>query len=219
MAGYHIGSLDWSKFQRFVDEPSHAQLLAFSEFISDALDVHDQRLNEGDPLRDWPSNPEALCKLVKRRLTMSDWYGDLSDAGKDVWESALTGFCSDATSKGVGFRVESDGVYWDVITIAAQHHEIPVNQITGAILTQFGTRPYRYHPPAGRIPLLEDWHANHSMHTPDEVQMLLEELKDAGPAILSASEEQPRRDYQEELLPAVEKVARARRLLFITVDT
>ena len=48
---------------------------------------------------------------------------------------------------------------------------------------------------------------------------LLQELKEAGPTILSASHKDATRDYEEELLPAVEKVARTGRLLYIAVDT
>jgi hypothetical protein len=56
------------------------------------------------------------------------------------------------------------------------------------------------------------------MWAEEEVRKLLEELKEAGPAIRSAPEEGPRDDY-ERLLPAVERIARTRRLLYIAVDT
>jgi hypothetical protein len=59
----------------------------------------------------------------------------------------------------------------------------------------------------------------HSMHTPDEVKRLLQELKEAEPTILAAEDESVRRDYEEELLPAVQRIARAGRLLYIGVDT
>jgi hypothetical protein len=219
MAGYHIYSLDWDGFLRFVDEPGRAQLLAFAELVSDALDENDQEFEEGDPVHDWPSEPEALCDLVERRLRQPDWYGDLSDTGKSVWERALTGFCDDARPKDVGFRVESDGVYWPVIDIARRHHGIPPNRVTGSILSHFGTRPYRYRPRTDRPLRWGDWTPNHSMHTPEEVRSLLEELREAGPAILSAPEEGARLDYEKELLPAVDKVARTGRLLYIAVDT
>ncbi len=220
MAGYFIYSLDWDKFRRFVDEPSGTQLLAFAGQVSDGLDERDQDIQEGDPVRDWPSDPKELSDLVRLRFGQPDWYGDLSDAGKSVWERAVIAFSERrARGDGLGFRVESDGVYWDVIDIARHHHGLPPNRITDAILSHFGTRPYRYHQPTDRPPQWGDWFPTHSMHTPEEVGRLLQELKEAGPSILSASEEAPRIAYEQELLPAVEKVARARRLLYISVDT
>jgi hypothetical protein len=220
MAGYHIYSLDWDKFRRFVDEPSPTQLLAFAGQISDGLDEFDGELREGDPVRGWPSDPEELCDLVRRRLAQREWYGDLSDAGKSVWERGVIAF-SERRARGdsLGFRVESDGVYWDVIDIARRHHGLPPDRITDAVVSHFGTRPYRYNQPTDRPRRWGDWFPTHSMHTPEEVGRLLRELKEAGPSILSAPQERPRIDYGEELLPTVEKVARARRLLYIAVDT
>ena len=92
----------------------------------------------------------------------------------------------------LGFQVESDGVYWDVIEVAFQHHRLRPNRITNDGLSHFGTRPYRYHADPKTTPSFDDWHANHSMHTPEEVQ---------------------------QILPAPEKVARSGRMLYISVDT
>ncbi len=77
MAGYCVYSLDWDKFQNFVNNPSRKQLLKFAEIISDGLDGGDE-FEEDDPVHDWPSDPEELCDLVKERLSRSDWYVDLS---------------------------------------------------------------------------------------------------------------------------------------------
>jgi hypothetical protein len=218
MAGYHIYSLDWDRFLRFVDTPSLAQVRSMAELVSDGLDECDQEFEENDPLRDWSSEPDELSDPVRERLARPDWYGDLSDVGKGLWERALTVFCDDARPREIGFRVESDGVYWDVIEIA-RLHGIPPNRVTTSVLSHFGTRPYRYHPPAGRTLEWGDWTPNHSMHTPEEVRRLLEELREARAAILSASVEVARSDYEEELLPGVERIAHAGRLLYIAVDT
>ncbi len=220
MAGYFIYSLDWDKFHRFVEEPSRTQLLAFAEQVSDGLDGADEALKVGDPVYDWPSEPEELCDVIRPRLAQPDWYGDLSDTGKSIWERAVIAF-SERRKRGDGldFRCAcDDSVYWDVIEIARRHHGVPVDQITDAVISHFGTRPYRYHPRINRRPRWEDWTPSHSMHTPDEVARLLEELKAAGPSILAAPDDDARADY-EQLLPAVEKVARAGRLLYVGVDT
>lgn len=218
MAGYHIYSLDWGKFRGFADAPTRPQLLAFAGLVSDGLDTCDCSFKDDDPLRDWPSEPEELCTLLEPRLRQPDWYGDLSDIGKSLWAGAVSKFCDDARPKDVKFRVESDGIYWDVIEIAYRHHGLP-GRITGAILSHFGTRPYRYFQPPDYIPSLRSWMPYHSMHTPEEVRAFLEELKEAAPSILASGDEGARRDYEEELLPVVEKVARAGRMLYIAVDT
>lgn len=219
MAGYYIYSLDWDKFQRVVTTPSRPQLLTLAEIVSDGLDEFDGEFDEDDPIQDWPSEPEELCDIVQQRLRRDDWYGDLSKAGKDLWEWAFTGFCNDERPKDVGFRVESDGIYWDVIDVARNHHGIPPDRITDSILSQFGHRPYRYRPVAGHSRGGDDWYPNHSMHTPGEVQKLLEELKAAEAAMRAATGEQVRLEYEKELMPAVEKTARSGRMLYIAVDT
>ncbi len=220
MAGYFIYSLDWDKFHRFVEEPSRTQLLAFAEQVSDGLDESDEDLKPGDPVSDWPSEPEELCEVIRPRLASLDWYSDLSDAGKSIWERAIIAF-SERRRRGddLSFRCAcDDSVYWDVIEIARRYHGVPLNRITDAAVSHFGARPYRYHPPADRVPEWGDWTPYHSMHTPDEVVRLLEELKAAGPSILAAQDDDARGDY-ERLLPAVEKVARDGRLLYVGVDT
>ncbi len=221
MAGYYIYSLDWQKFHRFVEEPSPTQLLAFAERVSDGLDEQERAFYDGDPVRDWPSDAEELGELLRPRLRQADWYGDLSDAGKSVWERAIIAF-SERRKRGdnLGYRCECDeSIYWDVIEVARRHHGIAPNLVTEAVVSHFGTRPFRYHQPTDRPPQWGDWAPSHSMHTPEEVARLLEELKQAGPSILAAPSDSARTDYEERLLPAVEKIARAGRLLYVGVDT
>ena len=219
MAGYALYSLDWEKFQRFVNSPTREQLLAFSEIISDGLDEYDEELEEGDPVADWPSEPEMLCDLVKQRLTMPDWYGDLSDTGKRIWEWAVFGFCMNTNDKEMGFEVESDGIYWDVIELAQKHHKLPQNYITDHLLTHFGHRLYRYHPDPEKRLAFDGWVPYHSMHTPEEVQQMIEALNVARPTIEASGDEDALRDYEEELMPALDKIADRGRMLFIQLDT
>ncbi len=192
MAGYIIYSLDWDKFQNFVNNPTRKQLLAFAEIVSDGLDGDDAEMEDDDPVRDWPSEPEELCDQVKERLARPDWYGDLSDVGKRIWSSAVDGFCRNADRKTVGFRVDNDGIYWDLLELAWKLLKVEPNQIVPDVaLSAFGRRPYHYHPPTdtadkeGDEPEDDDesygdeWSA-HSMHTPDEVRKMLEELRRSG---------------------------------------
>jgi len=233
MAGYIIYSLDWDKFQNFVNNPTHKQLLAVAKIISDGLDGNDAELEDDDPVHDWPSEPEELCDLVKERLARPDWYGDLSDVGKSVWSTAVAGFCRDAGRKAVGFRVDQDSIYWDVLDLARKHLKVEPDQIVPDVaLSAFGKRPYRYHPPTDAADIggdepgdddeyygddFDDW-SMHSMHTPDEVRKMLAELRSVGPAIEGSRNKQAISDY-DSFIPVLEKLDKQRRMLFIQVDT
>lgn len=219
MAGYYIYSLDWEEFGRFAEEPTDSQVMAFAEQISDALDDYDDRFDDGDPMQDWPVDPKDLVDVARRRLARPDWYGDLSDVGKAVIERSIILVCDNSLKQELGFRVESDGIYWDVIEIAQSHHGIGPDTYTKEVLSQFGIRPFRYHPEIGYKPDWDDWHATHSMHSPDEVQELLEELTAAESAIEASDDANARQEYENELMPSVEKIVRENRLLYVAVDT
>jgi hypothetical protein len=57
------------------------------------------------------------------------------------------------------------------------------------------------------------------MHTPDEVRKMLAELRSVESAMHKAKKKEVRRQYQEDLLPAINSVADDSRMLFIQVDT
>jgi hypothetical protein len=66
---------------------------------------------------------------------------------------------------------------------------------------------------------LEEWQPMHSMHTPDEVRKMLAELRSVEPAMLKTKKREVRRQYEEDLMPALSSVADDGRMLFIQVDT
>ena len=285
MAGYIIYSLDWSKFQKFVERPTPGQLAAFASRLCDGLEEYE--FDEGDPIRAWPTKAKALAPIVAKRLALPAWYGDLSATGKAFWEGAIFGACMDGEGIDLGFRQDSDGVYFDVIELAWKQLGVVPGQISDVALSAFGYRPYRYHPetkPAqsrkeyekeeverrqalkefkaevdealkeikpvkidpnkmveevqegksgeimkalmgffddvqeGVRTHLEEWQPMHSMHTPDEVRKMLAELRSVEPAMHKAKKD-VRRDYEEELLPAITSVADDGRMLLIQVDT
>jgi hypothetical protein len=238
MAGYIIYSLDWNKFQSFVNNPTPKQLLAFAEIVSKGFGDDDDAFEEGDPVRDWPREPEELCDLVKERLARPDWYGDLSNAGKSIWAAAVDGFCQHTGAKTVGFRVDHNGIYWDVLQLARQHFNLGPDEISPNVaLSTFGKCPYRYHPASDAAAMGtsapggeeddededyygdygDDW-AMHSMHTPEEVRKMLDELRSVGLAIEKSRDKQAIDDY-DFLLPVLEKLDSERRMLFVKVDT
>ena len=58
----------------------------------------------------------------------------------------------------------------------------------------------------------------HSMHTPDEVRTMLEELRSIGPAIEIATDKQAVRDH-DALIWVLEKLDKQRHMLLVHVDT
>jgi hypothetical protein len=290
-AGYVIYSLDWDKFRRLVERPTRGQLAALAKLLRDEFEELDGEFEDGDPILGWPTDRRSLARIAAERLALPDWYGDLSTPGKNLWEGAIFTACQDCDAIDVGFRVDNDGVYWDVIELAWKHLGVVPGTVTEVALSAFGTRPYRYHPrpgpvktraeydreEAGRRATLdalgkalgqflkdaergqkrpdelleelekhegvsrahkdlvkeflsddepedeeddfEEWSPMHSMHDPEEVEKMRAELQSVGPAMTSEKKKDVRQQYQKDLLPAVERVARDGRLLFIQVDT
>jgi len=215
MAGYIIYSLDWGKFQNFVNNPTEKQLQAFGKRVSENMDGYDEEFEDEGPAPEWPKEGQELQDLVTERLARPDWYGDLSDAGKDIWSQAVWGFCCHTSPNSVGFRADHDGVYWDVIELAWQQLKVAPNQISPDVaLSAFGTRPYRYRATKGD----SAWQPMHSMHTPDEVRKMLKELESTAPAIEASKNKQAMHDY-DALIQVLEKLAEEGRMLFIQVDT
>lgn len=183
MAGYIIYSLDWGKFQRFVERPMPGQLAAFTSRLCEGL--REYEFEKSDPMREWPTNGKSLAPIAAQRLVLPDWYGDLSATGKAFWEGAIFGACMDCEEIDVGFRAESDGIYWDVLELAWKQLGVVPGQITDVALAAFGYRPYRYHPetnPAKTRKEYEEEEAERRSELKElkgEVDELLKELKDA----------------------------------------
>ncbi|MGH7137466.1 MAG: hypothetical protein ACREHD_17110 [Pirellulales bacterium] len=238
MAGYIIYSLDRDKFQSFVTNPTDKQLLAFARHISEQRGSADDELDdddmedddmedddaeedreEADPIREWPTEPAELCDVLKERLARPDWYGDLSDAGKDVWSEAIWAFCCEEGPDGVGFRADHDGIYWTLLDLAWKRLNVEADQVLPEVaLSAFGQRPYRYHPDPHAERDFDAWHPMHSMHTPDEVRKMLDELRTVAPAI-EASKNQEAIHAYDAVVPILEQLVEENRMLFIQVDT
>jgi hypothetical protein len=188
MAGYYLYTLDEPKFERFVNEPTTDERMALARLVSDGLDSVDGQLAPDDPIRGWPSEPEALCDIVADRLKRPDWYGDLSNPGKRLWEGAFLSFVMNDKrgKKAVGYRVDFEPVYWDVIDLARRHHGLSGDADPTHVLSRFGMGGYRYHPPRLDRPInmFEDWRPMHSVHPAEEVGALLDALRQAAPTIL-----------------------------------
>ncbi|HUE75118.1 MAG TPA: hypothetical protein VMP01_29890 [Pirellulaceae bacterium] len=218
MAGFIIYSLDWPKFQKLVESPDPKQLKVLAGELSAELEQLEGEFDDDDPILEWPTDAKSLASIVAKRLAMPDWYGDLSRVGKELWEGTFYGACMNCKGLNVDFRVDSDGVYWDVIGIARDALKVPPNQVTSVAMSTFGTRPFRYHGGAKQKVKFGDWSPMHSMHPPEEVQRMVQELESIKPSI-DAADDEVQRQYEEELLPALTKIAKDGRMLFIQVDT
>ena len=228
-AGYIIYSLDTNKFRDLIERPTKEQLAELAVLLQGGLEEWDGEWDDGDPVSEWPTDPEALAPIAAKRLGMSDWYGDLSNVGKNVWEGVIFGSCMNSEAIDVGFRVDDDGIYWEVIEIAWKYLKVPANTIDDTALSTFGTRPFRYFPAPkaakkkGWFSLGsgddDDWTPMHSMHATDEVKKMLAELKSAGPAIKASKNDDALEQYEESLMPAIESIVNDARMLFVQVDT
>lgn len=145
MAGYIIYSLDWGKFQQFVEHPTRGQLAAFASLLCDGFEEYDGEFDEGDPVLAWPTDAKMLAPVAARRLALPDWYDDLSATGKSLWEGAVVNASMNCDEIDLGFRMDNEGVYWDVIQLAWKHLGVVPGQISDVALSAFGKRPFRYH--------------------------------------------------------------------------
>jgi hypothetical protein len=218
MAGYIIYSLDWDKFRAMIEHPTAAQLAILAQGVADERDNLDGEFDEGDPILGWPKDAEGLAPFVAERLTRTDWYGDLSEQGRQLWESAFYVTCMREDDLGIGFRVDSDGVYWNVINLIVERLGDEPETPGKSAMSRFGTVPLRCPAPA-RQRYSSYWTPMHSMHPPDEVQRMLAELRSVAPTVESVTDDDIPQQFTEELLPAIERVAADGRLLFIQVDT
>lgn len=218
MAGYIIYSLDWDKFRALVEHPTAAQLTILAEGLAAERDNLDGQFDEGDPILGWPTDAEDLAPMIADRLARADWYGDLSEQGRQLWESAFYVTCMRQDDLGIDFRVDSDGVYWDVINLIVKRLGDQPERPGKSAMSRFGTVPFRC-PATARQRYSSYWTPMHSMHPPDEVQRMLAELRSVAQGVEAVPDEEIRQQFTEELLPAVERVAADGRLLFIQVDT
>ena len=235
MAGFVIYSLDLEKFQQFVTNPTDEQLLRFANIVSEGLDYeqdeddYDDEDDEDDEdgeeedagpsvLTTWPVEPKELVPVLREWMAKDDWYADLLEYEKDTFESFVRSYYSDEDSD-LGFRVDSDGVYWDVIELVRSFHHVPPNQVNDVIISQFGSSPYKGKIAPDKERNWNSWHPYHSIHLPDDVKKLREEVLAAEKTVMSSDDENAQREYEDELVPALDKVIRDNRVLYIETDT
>lgn len=179
--------------------------------------------------------------MIASHLKQEDWYSELTDGGKTIWDFAVSGFISKCKS----FRCRGEAqIYWDVITIC--EYSVRDHLKREPIISRFGTTPFRYHASSQRLrqpdvdfaflrDAIEDeesdldgqgndddlgtWFPYHSVHSPDEVQTMIEELESVEQVIEATRDPQTIGDYANELLPALDRIVAERRGLMVVNDT
>jgi hypothetical protein len=220
MAGYSLSSVDWSKFQTMIMKPSQRQLTTLAQLALKARAIFRSYFAKNDPVLRWPEELKALTQIVAARLSQPDWYSDISDAGKSVWERTIHDACGHR-SAGIGMRLEHDGFYWDAIDFLRGQFGIPVNGYDPKrALSDFGTRPFRF--PSEffkKRRKFGDWCPHHSMHSPEEVQRLLKELQSLAVAVKNSRDAAVQEQYEDDLMPTIKRVAEEGTALLVWVDT
>jgi hypothetical protein len=291
LAGYFLDSLDHDSFRKLVEQPTGAQLALLAEALAEELVEWRDEFERGDPMKRWPRKAAALIPIVAGRLDMADWYGDLSQVGKEVWESALLEVLAEP-ALGLKRAVESQGVEYEVVDAVWKLLGVVPGTVSDVALSAFGSRPFRYQPPAGSgrtreeydreaerlrpfleaatdvltgslrgLPLFgaptekpksdeellqefekheglspadkqqfaallsdepfegdEDgyqWTPSHSIHPPDEVKRIQDELRSLETRINADPRPEVRKQYEAELMPAIDRVAAGGRMLLV----
>lgn len=143
MAGYIIYSLDWGKFQQFVEHPTPKQLAVLASLVTEAVADEDE-VGDDALTCAWPKDKTAQARILAARLAKPDWYSDLSDAGKGLWENTIFEVAMGDAGIRLDFRVDSDGVYWDAVELAWKHLGVAPDAITEVAFSAFGKSPFRY---------------------------------------------------------------------------
>ena len=106
-----------------------------------------------------------------------------------------------------------------MVELAQKHHKVPNDRYTEHILSGFGQHLYRFNPgPKYRL-RFDRWVPYYAQYTPDEVQQLMEAFQAAFPTIEASGDEGAITDYEEELMPTLDRLAERGRMLFIQLDT
>lgn len=216
MAGFFIYSLDWKKFQKFINKPTKKQLKQFAESLDDKYERVMDELGKKDVAHQWSADADNVELAIKDRLSSKDWYGDLSDKACGIWEWTMFAFANNDAN--FDFQCESDGVYWFVIQYCEEH---AAQTSKSPAIARFGHWPYGLQK-APEVPegMFEpDWMPYHSMRPPEEVKQMLEEAKAADEYVKGKNDRDTYNELIDVLIPTLEKIVAKERMLFVQVDT
>lgn len=208
MAGYFLYSLDGDAFSRLTTTPTDAQAAALARPLLTGSDWDDGR--NGLAAAGWPTDLPGLTAFLKSRLAAADWDAGLTADGSGLWCEVVDLFGkSPGEACGLGYRAHSDReVSWDVSEFCAARGAPTLTE------PAFGNRGFRASRP--------DHFHEYSLHPPDRVAALLSELRTVEPhaaALPDDAEGSVWHQFFHDLLPVVERVAAAGRVLWVRTDT
>lgn len=223
MAGYFFYSFDSDKFNKFVTDPSDEQLLMLANIASEVLDEVDGDDYEEDELpnvlSDWPVEPEELVPVLRDYLKKEDLYAELPQFEKDAFEHIITDFYSEEDN-GLDFQIcFNENIYWDVVQIIRAFYKVPVDKVNETIISRVGMTPFRGMPDQTKILGFETWAPMHSIHLAEDVVKLRDEVLAAEEAVMNSNDDNAKQEYEDELMPALDKLVQENRVLFVSVDT
>lgn len=218
MAGYFFYTLDRDKFQRFYTDPSADQMLALAEIVSEGLDEHADELEEDDVMSDWPAEPKELAPILRERILSDNWFAGLSEREKELFDYSLRSFFGHEKAD-LGHQGNDEAVYWDVIEMIRAFHGVPPNTVNEKIISKFGSQPFRTHIEPGKKRWLESWVPYHSIHLPEDVRKLRDEVLAAQAAVMDSDDEDAKQQFEDELVPVLDRAIDQNRVLLIEVDT
>lgn len=218
MAGYFFYTLDRDKFQRFYTDPSEDQMLALADIVSENLDELVDELEEDDVMSNWPGEPKELSPILRERILSDDWFSGLSEREKELLDYSLRSFFGEEKAD-LGHQCNDEAVYWDIIEMIRAFHGVPTDMVNEKIISKFGAQPFRTPIEPGKRRGLETWAPYHSIHLPEDVRKLRDEVFAAQAAVMSSDDQDAKQQYEDELIPALDRALEQNRVLLIEVDT
>lgn len=217
MAGYFTYSISWEKFKQFVESPTNAQLSTFAKALDDHFeDYLEDGHSDADPMpiaERWSLDGEDAENAIREHLRKHDWYANIDQYSQRIWSESIQRLC-----ESFNLRAESDGIYWNLIEIAKRELG---DKSDKHVVARFGRCPYSVDSIEKHEPVNFGeawWDPYHSLHPPDEVARLVDELQSIRDAIMNSGDTQAMSDF-EELMPALIKITKKNRMLYVTVDT
>src|SRR5262245_41744510 len=214
MGGYCIYSVDASVFQQLTTAPMIEQCRVLADEMLEVLEDAPREYKGGsvDPNK-WPTDREALTKLLQMRLASPDWYADLTYGDAVIWDSVVSALMYDEGEQtGISCQCENDGMlYWDAAEMAAEHGAPMMAE------RNFGGGGFRC---SGKA--RTDLELMYTIYLPAEVQKLLAQLEKARPhfeaMVNDDDDERVPEEYEEffdGLLKPVRKIADAGRVMWV----
>lgn len=216
MAGYFLSSILQKPFEEFVAKPSDAQLKKFIEFLGEEYDQTDQDMDEEDECHQWVGPKAKVMEVVRKRLAKPKWYFDLSPEAAEIFSRAMNSLISE--KKLFGYRAEAGDFHYLSVLTDCSAAEAKLKKKGAKNLAVIGSRPYRYEPGKSKDGSLDDWEPYHGLFDQSEVTEMLEAAVAAEKAIRKCVPYK-QAEYDQLVLPLLEKLSQEPRMLYVELDT